>query len=63
MLRDIGRRRDTTSAEEVAEQTFQALREDRYWVLPMSDRFEAAMEAHHRMVMERSGPLPPANVL
>lgn len=63
MLQDIGRRRDTTPAEEVAEQVLQALREDRYWVLPMSDRFEAAMEAHHRMVMDRTGPEMPHNVL
>jgi NAD(P)-dependent dehydrogenase (short-subunit alcohol dehydrogenase family) len=42
MLKHHGRKRDTTSAEEVAEQTYQALLEDKYFILPMSERFKSA---------------------
>ncbi len=57
MLKNHGRKRDTTSVEEVAEQTYQALLRDKYYVLPMSERFK---KAYRNRIEEEFNEVDPA---
>jgi NAD(P)-dependent dehydrogenase (short-subunit alcohol dehydrogenase family) len=58
MLKHHGRVRDTTSAADVAEQTWRALREDRYWILPMSERFARAYRNRVDELFAQRNPAP-----
>jgi NAD(P)-dependent dehydrogenase (short-subunit alcohol dehydrogenase family) len=47
-----------TEPEEVAEFTLAALREDRFWILPPSDRADTAVRARMTSILERTDPPP-----
>lgn len=58
MMERYGRMRDTTSAEDVAEQCYQALRADKYFVAPMSERFQQAYRKRFEENMAGLDPSP-----
>ncbi len=63
MLKTIGRVRETSSVDEVAEQAFKGIVADKYWINDMSDRFERAVRLHTDQMHGRIDPTLPYDVL
>lgn len=55
ILQFTGKKIDITPPEEFADYTYQALLEDRFWILPLTDEFRQAMREHtESMISERN---------
>ncbi len=59
MEKTIGRRIETTKPAEFAEYTYQALLQDKFWILPMNDRQVKAMRDRLESMIAGTNPLPP----
>ena len=55
-MRAAGIEPDYTPVEAVAEEAFAAIREDRFWILPASDRTDEKIRARAQSLLERSAP-------
>ncbi len=55
-MRAAGIEPDYTPVEAVAEEAFNAIRENRFWILPVSDRTDAKIRARAQSMLERSAP-------
>lgn len=55
-MRAAGIEPDYTPVEAVAEEAFAAIRDDRFWILPASDRTDAKIRARAHSLLERSAP-------
>lgn len=55
-MRAAGIEPDYTPVEAVAEEAFAAIRDDRFWILPASDRTDAKIRARAQSLLERSAP-------
>lgn len=55
-LRAAGIEPDYTPVEAVAEEAFQAIRENRFWILPASQRTDRVIRARAESMLERSAP-------
>lgn len=55
-LRAAGIEPDYTPVEAVAEETFQAIRENRFWILPASERTDRVIRARAGSMLDRSAP-------
>lgn len=63
MMDTYGRLRDTVTPEKVADDLVLALKENRAWFVPMSDRFERALKLRFSEIMRGQAPSPPADIL
>ena len=55
-MRAAGIEPDYTPVEAVAEEAFAAIRDDRFWILPASDRTDEKIRARAQSLLERSAP-------
>lgn len=55
-MRAAGIEPDYTPVEAVAEEAFTAIRENRFWILPASERTDAKIRARAQSMLERSAP-------
>lgn len=55
-MRAAGIEPDYTPVEAVAEEAFAAILDDRFWILPASDRTDAKIRARAQSLLERSAP-------
>jgi NAD(P)-dependent dehydrogenase (short-subunit alcohol dehydrogenase family) len=58
MAEQAGMEFAVTEPEEVADYTLAALREDRFWILPPSERTDAAVRARLESILSRTDPVP-----
>jgi len=59
MLKAIGRRIDITHPDEFAEIAYQALLEDKYWIMPIEDRVAAAIRDRYEGMLAGRTPKHP----
>ena len=56
MMEQAGIKVEITSPEEVAETALQGIRDDKFWILPLTEEIEGAVSAYHDSIMQRTDP-------
>ena len=59
IVRDLGEELSTSSPEEVAGHFMDGIRQDAFWILPMSERTKKAIHERFTNILERRTPRPP----
>lgn len=59
MMENFGKKIEITSPEEVAEQVFEDLQTDSYWMLRQTERSRQALRARVDSILSRTNPTPP----
>lgn len=60
MMAETGVEMDVTEPEEVAETALQGIRDDKFWILPLTTEIEDMIEARHQSIMNRTNPEIPS---
>lgn len=55
-MRAAGMEPDYTPVEAIAEEAFQGIREDRFWILPASERTDATIRSRAQSMLDRTNP-------
>ena len=59
IMENFGKKIEITSLEEVAQQVFEDLQADRYWMLRQTERSRQALRARVDSILELRNPTPP----
>jgi len=60
MMAEAGVQMQVTQPEEVAATALQGIRDDKFWILPLTEEIEGMIEARHQSIMQRSNPEIPS---
>ena len=56
MMEEAGIKVEITQPEEVAETALQGIRDGKFWILPLTEDIESAIQARHDSIMNRTNP-------
>ena len=56
MMEQMGVNLELTQPEEVAETALQGIRDNSFWILPLTEAIENAVQARHDSIMNRTAP-------
>jgi len=60
MMAEAGVQMQVTQPEEVAATALQGIRDDKFWILPLTEEIEGMIETRHQSIMQRTNPEIPS---